>query len=61
MPRKIRAYACEDCGRWTVRARLSNEPRICAECGKDRIWHRTTPKRVPPSFTATDDGEVLST
>jgi ribosomal protein L37AE/L43A len=36
MPWKLRAYECEDCGKWTRRNRLSNDPWICAECGKDR-------------------------
>lgn len=33
MPRNIRAYPCADCGAWTVRARLSNEPWVCYDCG----------------------------
>ena len=36
MPYTIRAFACADCGRWTVRRRKSNDPWICAPCGIDR-------------------------
>jgi ribosomal protein L37AE/L43A len=50
MPRTIRAYACEDCGRWTVRKRVSNDPRICEQCGQERAYYARIPHKRPTPY-----------
>jgi len=50
MPFKIRAYACEDCGRWTVRKRKSVHPWICEQCGLERRWYAFAPWKRPKPY-----------
>jgi ribosomal protein L37AE/L43A len=61
MPYTIRAFACADCGRWTVRRRKSNDPWICEQCGIDRRTANLPMTARPVAFTVDSDGEVTST
>lgn len=61
MPWKYWEYNCEDCGKFVGRNRKSTDPRICVECGQDRMRLGRRLEGRPVSFTVNGEGEVLST
>lgn len=54
MPYKIRAFDCEDCGRWTLRRRASNGIHVCVECGRKRMAEAARAARLESSARKRD-------